>query len=256
MRTSLFLFIFLLAGIHISAQQDSLSKQEGMTFPEPYHKNVIKLNPTPMLLLGEARNITFSYERLLNKNQSVAVQAGYLLFPKLVDDTLLGLVKFTGRSKQGVNLAFDYRYYPWQRNRRPVPDGLYIGGYVSYYGFRFRNNFDILKVNIDENGAMDGKINMVNAGMLLGYQFIFWERFSVDLILFGPSYTMRHTDLRISGALDKDEIGEISDELAEKLIERFPVLAEIYATDELVVTESTRKFGLGFRYSIQIGFHF
>ena len=223
---------------------------------EPYHKNVIKFNPTPMLLLGEVRNITLSYERILNKNQSVAVQAGYLLFPKLVDDTLLGLVEFTGRSKQGVNLAFDYRYYPWQRNRRPVPDGLYIGGYVSYYGFRFKNNFDILKVNVDEDGAMDGRINMVNAGMMLGYQFIFWKRFSVDLILFGPSYTMRHTDLKISGDLSKEEIGEISDELAEKLTERFPVIAEIYSRDELVVTGTKRKFGIGFRYSIQIGFHF
>jgi hypothetical protein len=209
-----------------------------------------------MLLLGEVRNITFSYERLLKKNQSVAVQVGYLLFPKLVDDTLLGLINFTGRSKQGVNLAVDYRYYPWVRNRRPVPDGLYIGGYASYYGFQFTNDFDILKVDIDQNGSMEGKINILNVGMELGYQFIFWKRLSVDLILFGPSFSMHHTDLKIKGELNEDEIDGISDELAQKLKDRFPILTEIFTTDELVVTGSRSKFGLGFRYSIQIGFHF
>jgi len=257
MKTRLLpIFLLLIAGFQLFGQKDSLKSKEKPQFLEPYHRNVIKFNPTPMLLLGEVRNLTFSYERILKKNQSVAVQAGYLLFPRLIDDTLLNLVEFTGRSKQGVNLAFDYRYYPFSRNRRPIPDGMYIGGYISYYGFKFKNDFDILKVNLDQNGAMNGKINMVNLGLELGYQFIFWKRLSLDLILFGPSLTLRHTDLIITGELDAEEIGDISDELAKKLMKRFPILTEIFTQDELVVTGTRSKFGLGFRYSIQIGFHF
>lgn len=256
MRTSILsIILILIAGIHAFSQQDTLRKARP-PLPEPYHKNVIKFNPTPMLLLGEVRNLTFSYERILKKNQSVAVQAGYLLFPRLIDDTLLGLINFTGRSKQGINLGFDYRYYPWARNRRPVPDGMYIGGYTSYYGFQFMNDFDILRTEIDQKGSMTGKINILNMGLELGYQFVFWKRMTVDLILFGPSFSMHQTNLTITGDLNKDDIDWLTDELAQKLVDRFPILAEVFSKDNLVLTGSNAKFGLGFRYSIQVGFHF
>lgn len=230
--------------------------KEDIPVSGPYHRNVIKFNPTPMLLLGELRNVTINYERILKDNQSIVGQVGYLLFPRLIDDTLLNLVEFTGRSKQGINLAFDYRYYPLARNRRPIPDGMYLGGYASYYGFEFRNNFNILRTEIDENGVMDGRINMINLGMEIGYQFVFWKRFTVDLVLFGPSLNMTHTKLRISGDLDEDEISNISDELADRIMDRFPLLSEIFSQEELVLTGNRTKFGLGFRYSIMFGFHF
>jgi hypothetical protein len=48
-------------------------------FQNPIHKNVIKFNPTPMFLWS-MKNVTFSYERILNPKQSIALTLGYLNF--------------------------------------------------------------------------------------------------------------------------------------------------------------------------------
>ena len=50
-------------------------------------KNVIKINPTPMLL-WDVRNITLSYERLIKPNHSLSIKVGYLVFPRLLSDTI------------------------------------------------------------------------------------------------------------------------------------------------------------------------
>lgn len=235
-----------------------ITKSESKKTPPltPYHRNVIKFNPTPMLLFGEVRNITFSYERLIRNDQSIVVQAGYLLFPRLIDDTIAGFIDITGHAKQGINLAFDYRFYPFSRNRRPAPDGLYIGGYASYYGFQFKNDINILNTNADQNGAIAGRANIVNLGMVLGYQFIFWKRFSLDLLLFGPSVSMYAAKLEISGNFDPEKIENISQELVDKLLKRFPVLGTLFSNETLKFTGTRATLSPGFRYSIQIGFHF
>jgi hypothetical protein len=222
----------------------------------PYHKNVIKFNPTPMLLFGDVRNITFSYERMIKKNQSLVLQVGYLLFPKLVSDTIANLVTLTGNTKYGTNLAFDYRYYPFSRNRRPAPDGLYLGGYLSYYGFQFKNNFDILYTNVDQQGDITGKLHMINLGMELGYQFIFWKRFSLDLLLFGPSLSYFAGSLNIHGNLDEEEIKYLNEEVVQKLLDRFPQLKTLFTEEGLTFTGNRTQLTTFFRYSIQIGFHF
>ncbi len=109
---------------------------------EPWHWNVIRFNPTPMLLFSEVRNITLSYERLITRNQSAGIQVGYLLLPRLKFlDKLNQIVVFSPKEKYGVNLALDYRYYIFPRNNRPAPDGLYAGAFVSYYGFKSKINW-------------------------------------------------------------------------------------------------------------------
>jgi hypothetical protein len=225
--------------------------------PEPYHRNVIKFNPTPMLLFNEIRNITFSYERLITDNQSIVVQAGYLTFGDIFNDTIAHLINFKGNSKQkGLNLGFDYRYYPVLRNRRPAPDGLFIGGYVVYYGFQYNNAFDILGTEIDQNGKIEGKINIVNAGFNLGYQFVFWKRLTIDLLMFGPSLNYTQSKGEITGNLDQEQIEAISDEIIDKLINHFPALTQVFSEESLNFSGSHASFGTGFRYAIQVGFHF
>ena len=231
-------------------------KKEKPVLLTPYHKNVIKFNPTPMLLFGDVRNITLSYERMIKKDQSLVLQVGYLLFPKLTGDTIAQLLSLTGSEKYGINLAFDYRYYPLSRNRRPAPDGLYVGGYLSYYGFQFKNNFDILYTTVDQHGDITGRLNMVNLGLELGYQFIFWKRFSLDLLLFGPSFSYLAGSLNVHGNLDEEEIRKIDEEVVQKLLGRFPQLKTLFSDEGLTFTGNRAQFTTFFRYSIQIGVHF
>lgn len=224
--------------------------------PKSIHRNVIKFNPTPMLLWGETKNITLTYERLVRPNQSFSVSLGYLVYPKIITDTVLGLIALTNSNKWGINVAVDYRFYPFKRNLRPPPDGLYIGPYLSYYGNHFENNFDLLLTAADQNGRFTGNLNIVNLGFELGYQFIFWKRLSVDLLLFGPSITYYSANLSVEGSLNQEEVDEITIKVAEKLMDRFPILGTLFTEGELSQSGFQSKFGMGFRYNIQIGFHF
>jgi hypothetical protein len=251
--------IFQASGLLALAQRDTTDKKdkkEQSPIQNPYHRNVIKFNPTPMLLWGNIRNITFSYERLIAKNQSLSLQVGYLLFPRLAADTIANLIALRNRSKNGINIALDYRYYPMSRNRRPAPDGLYLGTYFSYYGFTFKNNFDILHTTIDQNGALEGKMNILNLGLSIGYQFVFWKRVSLDMLMFGPSLSYYFGRLDISGNLDESQIQNIDQEVVDKLFARFPMLKTLFTTENLTFIGAHASLSVGFRYSIQLGFHF
>jgi hypothetical protein len=254
-----FSFFMISFSLRATVASDSVSREEarGKSAEEaPYHKNVIKINPTPMLIWGQITNITLSYERLITRNQSLSLQAGYLLFPKLIQDSVINLIVLKDRSKNGINLSLDWRYYPLPRNKRPAPDGLYVGAYISYYGFTFRNAFDVLNTDVDQNGAIKGSLNIGNLGLMLGYQFIFWKRVSVDLLLFGPSISYYSAKLKIEGSLDKDQIHNIDQEFVDRLIRRFPLLASLFTQESLTFTGARTSLSLGFRYSIQLGFHF
>jgi hypothetical protein len=270
MKRNLLLLIILVAiaiptiGLHAQEKNDTLikndttGKKKVKPVPlKPYHWNTIKFNPTPMLIQAiEVRNITLSYERLIKRNQSIIFQAGYLVFPKILDDTVKGLILFNGGDKWGLNLALEYRYYPGARNRRPAPDGLYIGGYLSYYGFTFHNTFDILNTTVDQNGKISGNLSAINMGFELGYQFLFWKRFSLDMLLFGPSVSTYTGKLTLEGNLDPEEIHLLDEEMVAKLLNRFPLLGELFSGDNLTFTGKKTTFGVGFRYALQLGFHF
>ncbi len=222
----------------------------------PYHRNVLKFNPTPIMLFEELRNITFSYERLINNNKSVAIQLGYLVIPQVLNDTLFSSIHLEDYSRKGINIAIDYRHYPWQRNRRPAPDGLYIGGYLSFYGTSFTNQFRTINGQEEQPGSFTGKLSMTNLGFEMGYQFIFKKRFSVDLLMFGPSITMYTRNLELTGITNDEIYDQIDEELAAKLLERFPALGFLFRGETSTVSGSEIVLSTSFRYSIQLGYHF
>lgn len=223
--------------------------------PKPIHKNVIKFNPTPMLLWS-TKNITFSYERILNRRQSITLSAGFLEFPSLFKDTIAGILAITGREKYGINLAMEYRFYLMQRNVRPIPDGLYIAPFASYYGYHFKNNFDILYATADSAGALKGNFYIFNLGVELGYQFVFWKRFTLDLVLVGPAMSYYGGGIGISGNINLEQIKETHEALYNKLKEKYPMIGDFVVNKSFKSDGTLDLFSIGFRYLVQIGFHF
>jgi len=239
---------------------DSITLPEAEKKPDlpltPYHLNVIKFNPTPMLLFGEVKNVTFSYERLIKKNQSMSFQLGYLLLPKVLDDTIFNTVATDKLVSNGINISVDYRIYPFARNRRPAPDGMYYGGYIAYLGTAFENKMHLIDGPEDDNLVLEGNMSLLNVGFELGYQFIFAKRFSIDLLLLGPSISGYWANAKLSGSLNS-ELGEnIDEELADKLKERFPFLTYLFAGDDATFSNSKVELVSWFRYSCQFGYHF
>ena len=243
----------------ISNPNDSISQPKKAENPDiltPYHLNVVKFNPTPMMLFNELRNVTFSYERLINKNKSISLQVGYLVIPQVLNDTLFNNVLLNEDKRKGMNIAADFRIYPFSRNRRPAPDGLYYGGYVSYYGTSFQNKVHLMDAPEEDKVWLDGRANLINLGFELGYQFIFAKKFSIDLLMFGPSISGYFGKLGISGNLNSDLGDKIDEELAAKLKERFPALGYLFSDENSTISSSKITLTSWFRYSIQFGYHF
>ncbi len=223
--------------------------------PDPLHWNVIKLNPTPYLLWSD-KNLTFSYERILNNRQSITFALGYLEFPKIIDDTIAHLVTVTDRQKQGINFCFEYRFYLTRRNSRPIPDGLYIAPYFSFYGYSFSLGLDVVGSAGNDMARMEGSFYSFNAGGELGYQFVLWKRMTIDLVLIGPAISYYGGQLNIKGKLNGDNIKEIDEDLYNQIKEKYPMI------DQFVLDKSFKKdgtidmFSIGYRYLVQIGYHF
>lgn len=224
-------------------------------YKQPYHKNVIKFNPTPMLLWS-SKNITFSYERILNPKQSIALTVGYLEFPSLFKDTIGSLLTITGREKYGINLALEYRFYLGKRNSRPIPDGLYIAPFASYYGYHFKNNVDVMHTVLDSAGAVKGNFYIFNVGVELGYQFVFWKRLTLDFVLVGPAVSYYGGGLDITGNINFEQLKEINTELYNKLLQKYPLIGDYVINKSFKQNGKLDLFSVGFRYLVQIGFHF
>jgi hypothetical protein len=222
----------------------------------PVYKNVIKFNPTPMLL-WDVRNLTFSYERILSPRQSFSVELGYLVFHQLDGDSLPQLINITSHFKQGINICLEYRFYLSPLNPRPIPAGLYLGPYLSFYGYEFKNDFDLIPFSVDSSGMIHGRYWTFNLGVELGYQFVFWKRLTLDMVLVGPSISYYGGKTEITGTLDGDQMKAINEGLYEKLHEKYPSLVQYMSIDKTYQeTGKLDVFRMGFRYLLQIGFHF
>ena len=183
-------------------------------------KNVIKLNPTPMMLWNN-KNVTFSYERVVNSNQSFTFGLGYLVFNNLLDDTIINTFTNTTRKKNGLNFSFEYRFYMNKRNSRTIPDGLYLAPFFTCYLYKFQNELDVVDSPDEDFAELSGGFYALNFGGALGYQFVLWKRMTIDLILIGPAVSYYGGKLHIKGDLELSEIKDINEELYNKIKEKY-----------------------------------
>jgi hypothetical protein len=251
-KSILIVIFFILAFPFFSSAQ---TKDSLRPVPKPIHKNVIKFNPTPMILWS-SKNVTFSYERVLNPKQSITFSAGYLEFPSLFKDTIANLIAITSREKKGINLSFEYRFYLMQRNLRPIPDGLYLAPYLSYYGYWFKNGINVLLTSLDSAGLVKGNFYIFNLGVELGYQFVFWKRLTLDFVLIGPCMSYYGGAVDITGNINFEQLQDINEDLYNKLKEKYPKIGDFVVNKSFQQNGKLDLFSVGFRYLIQIGFHF
>ena len=250
-KTLVFFLVFFAVPFMVFPQKrDSLTQ-----VPQPIHKNILKFNPTPMLLWSR-KNFTLSYERILNPKQSIALSIGYLEFPALFKDTIASLIAITNRHKYGMNIALEYRFYLMKRNSRPIPDGVYLAPYASYYGYHFKNNVDLLYTSLDSAGLVKGDFYIFNLGVELGYQFVFWKRLTLDFVLVGPSFSYYGGGVNVTGNFNFEQLQEINEDLYNKLKDKYPMIGDFVINKSFKQNGKLDLFSIGFRYLVQIGFHF
>ncbi|MET4076618.1 DUF3575 domain-containing protein [Hymenobacter sp. UYCo722] len=129
--------------------------------------NVVKVNIfSPIYKTG-----SFFFEHKLDASKSVQLGASFT--SASVDDDV---------TLSGFAITPEYRFY--LSDSKEAPRGFYVGPYL-----RYRN----LKLKYADNSgggsqAAEATLNTFGGGILIGHQWIFKQRFSLDTFL-GPSYS-------------------------------------------------------------------
>jgi hypothetical protein len=244
--------IALLASGIVSGQSDSAKSVKEMR----RLKNSIKVNVTNPMIFGD-KCYWFGYERTIGDHQSFQINIGRFSFPKIVNintDSLQEIGNET--SSKGFHISGEYRFYLSKENKFKSPHGVYIGPYASYNAYS--RSFKLTSTNPSYPGEIDGKLgfDVTSVGFQLGYQFIFWNRVSLDMVLFGPGIGFYKLKRELSTNLDPETEAEFFQKLNEKLSEKIPGYDFVLQPGSHEKTGSYNTTSLGFRYVIMLGIRF
>jgi hypothetical protein len=248
----IFAFFVVLSATKLNAQtSDSLPK------PEREFKNTIRFNVTNPLIFGD-KSIIFGYERQLKNNRSFSINLGQasLGLLELGDDS-----EFKSNSilnEAGFHISGDYRFYLSKLNKYNAPRGVYIGPYYSYNKFDKTHSWEFSNDGIEPSQTVESDlgIKIHTLGIELGYQFVFWKRLSVDMILLGPGVSGYKVDAKIGGNLTDEDRQKFLEKLNEALKDKFPGYDGLDLDGEFKKDGTVSTTSLGFRYMIQIGYRF
>ena len=240
------LMVCTIVGTHLVEAQD-----QEVTL-ETQRKNTVKIDLTSYYLYRNA--VTFSYEWITKPNQSFAVTAGYQEFPRT--SSLGGNVGVKDdRDRNGFKFAGEYRFYLKKENKHLAPRGIYIGPYMAYHAFNNERVIEVDNNGTPEQAILDSKFTIFNVGFQLGYQFMFNNRWTIDLVLIGPAISNYRYNLSLGGnyTFDKEDI---QNEIILALIDKFPVLEEIIDEKEVSGSGKLDAWAYGYRYQLLVGYHF
>lgn len=235
-----------------SFSQDSLKTNNFIP-----RKNVIRYNLTPNIM--GFSSVVFGYERVVKSHQSFSINAGYLSIGKSGKNENKDYKLTSTKSSSGFSVAADYRFYLKKENKNPAPSGVYLAPYILHYNLNLSTGIKSLDdTSTDPEVVVDSKINISSLGFELGYQFNIKNRFTIDMILVGPSYSAYNLNMAITsgGISPGDDLDETLEALRDILFAKYPWLETLIDEGEVDVKGNRTSWGLGFRYVLQIGYRF
>jgi predicted nucleic-acid-binding protein len=225
-------------------------RQDSLTL---IRKNILKFNLTANSFLDNA--ILFEYERVLKNNQTISIQAGYneAPFASLLDSARLE----TDLKKSGWSATVDYRFYLKKENKYAAPRGIYLAPFMSYHHFINERSLEVQsETGTYEPVVLDSKTNLFSVGGEIGYQFIIKNRWSIDLILLGPSITNYNLKMNLTGNLPEQELNDDLQEILSGMLDNYPFIGDLLDDNTAQANGRVNTWDLGFRYSIHVGFCF
>lgn len=228
--------------------------------PTREFKNTIRFNVTNPLIFG-GKSLIFGYERILKNNRSFSINIGQAAIPNLENGFSDEFRSNTVLSEGGFHISGDYRFYLSKVNKFSAPRGVYIGPYYSYNRFSKGHDWEYTKEGTTntKNINSDLELKVQQLGFELGYQFVFWKRFSVDLILVGPGIASYKVNATAEGNLTDEERQLFFEKLNQALKDKFPGYSGAVGSDgdgEFEKTGARSTTSLGYRYMINLGYRF
>lgn len=214
-------------------------------------RNTVKMDITSYWLYRNA--FILSYERVVKPNQTFVVTGGYQNLPPLAS---MDSLKITNNTKaSGFKLGAEYRFYLKKENKYNAPHGVYVGPYLSYHNFSNTRTIEVNNNGEIETADLNAKINILNPGVQIGYQFVINDRWTIDLVFIGPSVSKYRAEVNLDGNFSFDA-DDITNEYVQALIDRFPGLANLINDDEFSTNGKINMWAYGYRYQFHVGYHF
>lgn len=239
--------VVLFSGTHLVALA-----QKGDT---TLRRNTIKLDITSYWLYRDA--LVFSYERVVkNKpSQTWSVTAGIQQFPALLgtlSDTIL--IKRQNKSS-GYKVGGEYRFYLKKENKYEAPHGVYLGPYTSFHHYVNGRAIEVTNNGTVQNGNLETKLNILNIGVQLGYQFVINNRWTIDMVFIGPSISNYGLKAELDGNISVNP-DDITNDVVRMLIDKYPGFEELINEGELASKGKINTWAYGYRYQLLVGYHF
>jgi hypothetical protein len=241
--------LFTLLSVQQIKGQDSIPPKKNL-------KNTVKFNLTNPMIFGD-KCFVVGYERTIGNHQSFSVNLGRFSLPRVFNintDSIKDLTKDV--QSKGFHASVDYRFYLSKENKYNSPHGVYIGPYLTYNSYtRF---FDLKASTESFTGEFNADFNfrVATMGFQLGYQFILWNRVTLDMILFGPGIGAYKIKTSLSTNLDPDTESELFKKINEALQEKIPGYSLVLNPGTFEKTGTYNNTGMGFRYVVMVGFRF
>lgn len=240
-----FIIAILLSCFSIKAQNDSI------------YKNTVKFNMSNHMIYGDGA-IVFGYERVLKNNQSFSVHIGTAAYPMLTyngsDSTLL--LHESDYKDKGFHISGDYRFYLKKENKYKAPRGIYIGPYYSYSYFKRTNHWSMNSDSYQGEFQSDITFNLNIVGAQLGYQFVFWKRLSLDMLIMSPGVGVYGLKTKINTTLTEEDEAVFYNALNTSLSQHIPGYSRVINAEDFKESGSVTSVDFGFRYMLLVGFRF
>jgi Protein of unknown function (DUF3575) len=251
MKSALALFAFCLFAAFASQGQAVPDSSKA----DKYFKNTIRYNLSGPLLFG-FNYIVFGYERVLNNKQSISVNAGRAVLPKIVEFSTDDVTLTSNRNNSGINFSVDYRFYMAKENRHRAPRGIYLGPYYSYNQFNRESEWKLNQSSGSTTLGAETKMDIHTIGAELGCQFILWNRLALDFIMVGPGFSNYKINTKTDGNLSAADQEKLLEGIEEMLSQKFPGMDIVLEDQSFSGKGTINTWATGYRYIFHIGFRF
>jgi hypothetical protein len=241
------LFVMIFSGL-----QQTVSAQDSTK----HFKNTILFNVTNPIIFGSS--FILGYERVLNNRHSFSINIGTTSFPGSDNTDTDSLKVNSVNNKSGANISADFRFYLAKENKYAAPRGVYIGPYYSYNNFKREHSWILKSTSggapLNVNSELN--LNIHTVGFEMGYQFVFWDRLALNMILIGPGISSYNLKASFGSNLSQADRQKLLNAINDALAEKFPGWGQVIDDGEFQTKGSVNTTTLGYRYMIQLGFRF
>ena len=239
--------LFLIAGFSLSAALPLKAQSTDSLKKNNERRNIIKFNVSSFFVYKLA--LLLEYERVVSKNQSFSIQAGFVSLAFINTDSIQVL---DFKKNSGYSITGDYRFYLLKENKDGPPHGVYIGPYAGY--MHVLNEINMARVNTPN--TLTTQIDIMSIGGELGYQFLLGKRWTLDFVLLGPSLSYYKAKMNLEFPVDTSQGGAIYQQALASLANRFPLVNGLVNDQSATFHGKLDAWNAGFRYSMHIGFRF